>query len=146
MSWGPTRKLRRRCRGVRDGGIEESRNWSRPGWTSWYCSDAGQGEPGAPEGIDEGVGGGRGHEAASAAISGAVEPSGDGGEDHVAPVGARRVVDVAQSEEDRGHSLGAGAGGPGGFEKVLDQTAEVELFGDGDEEEDGDEVEGEIPR
>src|SRR5512146_3228094 len=89
-------------------------------------------EPDAPDRVHSGVGDGGGSNAAAGAPGAAVEHAGDGGQQHVAPVEGRRLVEVRQAEDDGGHEQGAAAS-EARLEQVLEQAAEEQFLGDGDE-------------
>src|SRR5207302_903267 len=63
-------------------------------------------------------------------------PTGDGGEQHVAPVGEVHVGDVREAEEDGGGDPADGVAIGGAGEKILQQAAEEKFFRPGSEEED----------
>ena len=76
--------------------------------------------------VDQGVQAGRGEDARALFENLAVSDAGDGGQNHVAPVGQRlgSVVEMRASKNKRGKQKRAGAGSKSLCDRVLDQAAE----------------------
>ena|SRR5690348_3097287 len=81
------------------------------------------GKGGEPEGVDEGVEDGGGGEGAGFHPGAAVEKSGDGGEEDVAPVGDGRVEDVGEAEDEGGDEPSGVAAVERAREQILQQSA-----------------------
>ena len=81
------------------------------------------GEEGEPEGVDEGVEDGGGGEGGGLHPGAAVEESGDGGEEDVAPVGHGRVKDVGEAENDGSDEPSGVAAVERARQQILQQSA-----------------------
>src|SRR5216684_7642854 len=88
-----------------------------------------------PGDVDGSVDEGGGEDRAGFAPGPAVEKSGDGGEDHVAPVGKAQVGDVREAEEDGGGPPAGEVAFASAGEHVLKEAAEEQLFRPGGEKE-----------
>src|SRR5574340_809273 len=91
-------------------------------------------EPQCPHHVHQSVRNPRRQQATAVKPGAPVEDAGEGGQQHVAPVEGRGLVEVRETEEDRRAQQG-GHTAQALFQQVLQQTAEEEFFRDGDENE-----------
>src|SRR5260370_19790319 len=89
---------------------------------------------------------GGGENRAGLAPSPAVEKPGDGGQDHIAPVGEAHVGDVRDPEENGGGPPAREIALGRARKQILEQAAEEELFGPSSEEENAEGNEGQRPQ
>src|SRR2546425_4341919 len=83
-----------------------------------------------------------GENRAGLAPSPAVEKTGDGGQDHVAPVGEAHIGNVREAEENRGGPPAGKIAIRSARKHILEQAAEEKLFGPSGEEENAEGNEG----
>jgi hypothetical protein len=92
-------------------------------------------EEGSPEGIDSGVGDGRGGDSVILTPGAAVEDAGESGQQDVAPVeGDRALVEMGEAEDGGGDEKCRGAA-DAAFEEVLHPAAEEDFFRERDTDE-----------
>src|ERR1700687_261821 len=91
-----------------------------------------------PGGVDASVDQRGGEDGVGAAPGPAIEETGDGGEEDVAPVGKTEVGDVREAEEDRSSPPAGDIACAGPREHILEQPPEEKFFRPGVEEKDGD--------
>src|SRR5690242_13684184 len=82
-----------------------------------------------PGDIDSGMDERRGEDRPGLAPGPAIEKSGDGGEDHIAPIGKAHVGDVREAKDDRGDPPTSEIALGGTRKDVLEQSAEKKLLG-----------------
>ena len=103
-------------------------------------------EEGAPGSDDERVGDHGGADASGLIAGAAAEPAKGPGDDHPFPVGEMAEPEMHGAEEDAGDDQG-GSAAPGPlFDPLLQHTAEEELFGEGEAEQEAEEVSDQFER